>query len=230
VEVWDTAKGDIVMLGSLQPWPSDLEVFRQSFAIEGVRADLAVIGIQSPEALWARQVASQRTGFAIAGDGSIQRDLFPVLEYAAPKAFYIGTSSQMLAMFDERTRQQSLAPTAKRAALRALPFEQAQSVFAGASTINEELLDSIRGLPSAAGVPCVFRTNSPAVSAISQKSEANQALLTQAVAALNAGDTKQAEKLAGRVLNQDPGNASAGYVARIAAREEQLRQAGYAKR
>ena len=56
VEVWDTAHGDIVMLGSLQPWPSGPEAFAKSFALEGVRSDLAVIGIHSPEALWARQV------------------------------------------------------------------------------------------------------------------------------------------------------------------------------
>jgi hypothetical protein len=54
--------------------------------------------------------------------------------------------------------------------------------------------------------------------------------LAQAVAALNAGDARQAGKLAGLVLNQDPGNPTAGYLARIAEREEQLRRAGYAKR
>ena len=55
-----------------------------------------MIDIQSPEALMARQLASQRTGFAIAGDGPMQSDLFPVLEYAAPRAFYLVTGSRML--------------------------------------------------------------------------------------------------------------------------------------
>ena len=48
-----------------------------------------MIDIQSPEALLARQLASQRTGFAIAGDGPIQSDLFPILEYSAPRKRFL---------------------------------------------------------------------------------------------------------------------------------------------
>ena len=103
VEVWDTGVGDIVILGSQQPWPSGPEVFRQGFAIERVRTDMEMIDMHSPEALMARQLASQRTGFAIAGKGPVQSDLFPILEDEAPRAFYLGSGSSMLDHFDERT-------------------------------------------------------------------------------------------------------------------------------
>ncbi len=76
-----------------------------------------MINIESPEALLARQLASQRTGFAIADKGAIQSDLFPVLEYAAPRAFFLGTGSRVLWQYDERTRQQLLAPAEKAATL-----------------------------------------------------------------------------------------------------------------
>ena len=90
VEVWDTGVGDIVILGSKQPWATGPKVFEKGFAIERVRTDMEMIDIHSPEALMARQLASQQTGFAIAGKGPIQGDLFPILEYEAPQAFYLG--------------------------------------------------------------------------------------------------------------------------------------------
>jgi predicted membrane-bound spermidine synthase len=161
VEIWDSGTGDIIMLGSLQPWPTGPDTFRQGFALAGVKADLAQIGITSPEALLARQLASQQTAFAIAGDGPIQSDLFPVLEYAAPRAFYIGDTSRVLGNFDERTRQQLLAPTRKLTTLRALPAEQVQSIFSEYTTVNSELLFAVRGSFEALKVPCVFNPNSP---------------------------------------------------------------------
>ena len=196
VEIWDSNGGDIIMLGSFQPWRTGPEVFREGFALEGVRSDLASIGIHSPESLLARQLASQRTAFAIAGDGPVQSDLFPVLEYAAPRAFYIGAGSQMLAQFDERTRQQSLAPDDKLATLRALTATEVQSVFSTYTTVNQELLASVRN--DISGVPCVFNTNSPPAISLD--------------AALNA-------------LKQNPDDPLTGYFTRIAAREQQLRQA-----
>jgi spermidine synthase len=227
VEVWDTAEGDIVMLGSGQPWATGPATFRQSFALEGVRADLAAIGIRSPEALLVRQLASQRTGCAIVGaEGPVQTDLFPVLEYAAPEAFYIGTRSRMLSQFDERTRQQWLAPAEKRALLQALPREEVQSVFASFTGVNQELLDCIRTAGGNAGVPCIFETNSAAMTmpAPSGGGATSELPLSQAVLALNAGDLEQAEQLAALASKQRSGDFQAEYVARVIARERQLQQ------
>src|SRR5581483_9496277 len=66
VEIWDSG-GDLVILGSQHPWKTGPEVFRKGFAIARARTDLWMIDIHSPEALMAKQLASQRTGFAIAG-------------------------------------------------------------------------------------------------------------------------------------------------------------------
>jgi predicted membrane-bound spermidine synthase len=219
VEIWDADEGDIIMLGSLQPWPTGPDVFRQDFKFEGVRADLTALGIRSPEALLARQLASQRTAFAIAGDGPRQSDLFPVLEYAAPRAFYIGTTAKMLENFDERTRQQLLAPAGKLAMLRALPPADVQSVFSNYTTINKELLMSVRGLAAGTNVPCIFAGNPlPAVGMA-----ANAATLTEAVTALNAGHWEQASQRTALALRQFPNDPQAGYVARIVERERPSR-------
>ena len=183
---------------------------------------MAQIGIRSPEALLARQLASQRTAFAIAGDGPIQSDLFPVLEYAAPRAFYIGTNAKMLENYDERTRQQLLAPAAKLAVLRALPSADMQSVFSNYTTINMELLVCVRGLSRDMNVPCVFTGNPlPAIG-----KSINTEMLTGAVTALNAGQWKEAARLAALALKQSPDDPLAGYVARIVERECPPRQTG----
>lgn len=144
VEVWDCGGGDIILLGSKSPWRATPEIYQKCFNRERPRQDLARIGIHSPAELLTRQLASQRTGFAIPDDGPIQMDGFPVLEYAAPRAFYIGTKSTLLARFDERTWQARLAPADKARTLESLSTDSLRSVFGHYTTINEELLRQLQ--------------------------------------------------------------------------------------
>jgi hypothetical protein len=220
MEVWDTRNGDIVILGSLQPWSSSPEVFQQGFAIDRVRTDLAMINIKSPEALLARQLASQRTGFAIAGPGPIQSDLFPILEYKAPEAFFMGNGTRMLEQFDERTRQQLLAPPDKDAVLRSLSTAQAQYVFSDFSTINGELYGCLFGSSIGANVPCIFQTPLPC-----PPPAADGSLVSTAERAFYEGNLEQAENLTTQALRYNPNDVLAGYLSRIIGREKNPRAA-----
>lgn len=219
IEVWDTGVGDIVILGSKQPWRTGPEVFQKGFAIDRVRTDMWMINIQSPEALMARQLASQRTGFAIAGKGLIQSDLFPILEYAAPKAFYIGALSKMLDQFDERTRQQLLAPPDKRVTLASLTVVNARLIFTDFSTINEELFGCLFDAAPSAGVSCAFKTTSPTPPPSSDGS-----VVANAEQAFAISDLKQAEELTALVLKENSSDAQAEYLSRVIARAEKLGQ------
>jgi predicted membrane-bound spermidine synthase len=177
VEVWDCGAGDLVLLGSKQPWPATTAHYQKFFSRERPRNDLARIGLHSIDALLARQFASQRTGFAITGRGPTQSDLFPVLEYEAPRAFYLGITAGTLAQFDERTWQVDIAPAEKQSALARLDTVQLRNIFANYWTINTNLHSYLlwrlrnENLPGAAAepvdlraVPCAFRpTNAPAV-------------------------------------------------------------------
>jgi hypothetical protein len=216
VEIWDPGSGDIVMLGSMQPWPSNPEIYRQSFGIPGVKSDLATIGIPSPEVLWVRQLASQQTAFAIAGDGPIQSDLFPVLEYAAPRAFYIGISAKLFENYDERTRQQAFAPAEKLSVLQSLPRQDVLSLFLSFSTVNKELLDGVIGIPGASA-PCVFTTNLPA--AQTSAPDECTAIMNEAFAALKNGGLSQAAELAALAQKQNPTNLQTAFMARIVERK-----------
>src|SRR6185369_9954615 len=140
VEIWDPGSGDVILLGAMRPWKSSLEVYGRAFARDEVRKDLEKIALLTPELFWARQLASQRTAFAIPGPGGIQSDGFPVLEYEAPKAFYIGASSQVLMQYDERTWQSDLAPAPKKAALANLDPAQLKRTFEDYSSVNRQLV------------------------------------------------------------------------------------------
>ena len=165
MEIWDSGAGDVILVGSNQPWDSSLEHLRTAYEREMVRKDLAAIGIDSPEAFLARQFASQRTAFAIAGPGPIQSDNFPVLEYEAPLAFFIGATASGIVRFDERTWQLALASSEKRSVLSQLSDRSLQAVFEY-SSINQELRQALSTrLPNATHsnsgadplVPCIFR-------------------------------------------------------------------------
>jgi spermidine synthase len=220
IEVWDTGIGDIVILGSQQPWPTGPEVFQKGFAIDRVRTDMWMIDIQSPEALLARQLASQRTAFAIPGPGPMQSDLFPILEYAAPRAFFFDNRSQMLQNYDERTWQQLLAPAEKTATLAALPLANAQLVFSDFSTINGELYGCLFGNPANAKVPCVFQTPQPSPPPASDGST-----VSKAEQMFHVGDLTRAGALAELGLTQNPNDTMAAYLLRVIEREKKTKAA-----
>ncbi len=143
VEIWDTFAGDVVLMGSNKKWASNPSVYRTVFERELPRKDLEQIGIPTPELLWARQLASQRTAGAIPGGGVIQSDGFPVLEYDAPRAFYIGENSDFFSRFDERTWQSDLASANKRKTLAALDDLAVFRMFQKNSSLNPSLMKGL---------------------------------------------------------------------------------------
>jgi hypothetical protein len=165
----------------------------------------------------ARQLASQQTCFAIAGPGPIQSDLFPILEYEAPRAFYLSEGTQVLDPFDERTEQQLLAPVEKRKVLQSLPMSDVQTIFSDFSTVNGELNGALFGNPADANIPCVFQTPQA-----SPPPNAARTVLDQATLAFSQGDLQEAGQWATMALKQQPDNEMAGYLSRIIARAEKI--------
>lgn len=143
LEIWDSGSGDIILLGSARAWPSSPTSYARVFERPVPRQDLQMIGFDTPEALWSRQFASQKTASAIAGPGVVQSDFFPLLEYEAPKAFYIGAPARQLIQFDERTWEGDLASPEKQRTLGSLDQALLKRAFANA-TVNPELADYLR--------------------------------------------------------------------------------------
>ncbi len=176
LEIWDAGSGDIILIGSRQAWASDPAQWSRIFEHPPVKTDLASIGIFTAAQIAARQFASQRTAFAIAGEGPTQSDLFPVLEYEAPRALYLGITARMITRFDERMHQRDLVSPERMAALNGLTTAQLEQTFGTYWTMNEELQNHLlwrlrhEALPGASepvdlrAIPCAFRpTNAPAL-------------------------------------------------------------------
>lgn len=84
-------------------------------------------------------MASQRTSYAITGVGPVQSDFYPVLDFEAPKAFYIGRGARDLFDFDERTHQLLLAAPARNPALAKIAGQELTGIFGVNTTGNLEL-------------------------------------------------------------------------------------------
>ncbi len=119
--------------------------------------------------------------------------------------------------FDERTRQQLLAPPEKNAALHSLTVSEAQYVFSDFSTINGELYGCLFGYASSANVPCVFQTPQPLPPPGSDGGP-----LGNAEKAFAAGELIQADGLATLALKRDPADPQAGYLLRVIEREKKF--------
>jgi len=132
MEIWDLGDADVILLGSKQPWKTSPEVYKSTFQLDVPRRELASIGLLTPESVLTRQFASQSTAFAVPGAGPVQSDDHPILEYEAPRAFYMyqrRLGVQQLPEYDERTWQVGLAPPAKNKVLAGLGLTDLIPIF-----------------------------------------------------------------------------------------------------
>jgi spermidine synthase len=204
-EIWDVATGDIVILGSKEAWPSGPAVYQRIFERPEPREELARIGLHGPEQIWARQLASQPVAAIIPGPGRTQSDGFPILEYDAPRAFYMGARAQEIAYLDERTWQMDLASPDKARALSSLTPEQLQQVFEDHGAANQQLDRHVRSrFPGAEAratdvhfgfrlMPSIFRPGPPDLSKAPAKAAPELVRLIEWDNALRTGTADWAE-------------------------------------
>lgn len=102
--VFQGATNDFLLLGSRQPLEPDFEAMERRMKTKPVREDLDRIGIDSLTALLGLQVLTPETVERLVGDGPVNTDDHPVLEYEAPRAQYIRQTSALLDRADERLR------------------------------------------------------------------------------------------------------------------------------
>ncbi|HKQ39233.1 MAG TPA: fused MFS/spermidine synthase [Verrucomicrobiae bacterium] len=222
-EIWDCNDSDIVMVGSLQPWESSPETYKEAILRDEPFRDLQRVGINSPLALFARQLASQGTSFAIPGEGAIQQDWMPLLEYHAPKAFFLGTRSHLLGRFDERTWQQYQAPAWKRNLFPSLSDADLRSIFRRDGSVNDDLMYYVRNRLATnnsaytiAETPNIFR---PANLAANVRTNEPAQVIK---ASLNKGDNIQAKALLEDALKAKPDDVELQYLSRLIARPSTL--------
>jgi len=193
MEIWDAGADEIIVLGSRQAWASEAAVYAAGWADAAVAEDLSRAGIGTPEALWARQLASQRTAYALAAEGRLQLDLVPVMEWAGARACYVGSGAAALARFDERTWQQALMVPGKREALAGLEESSLEPVFRASASVNPELNRILKG-EAGGRYPCVFLGESGVMpESLARGGSPEARRLAEALVLLGAGDATAGE-------------------------------------
>ncbi|MBI2985988.1 MAG: fused MFS/spermidine synthase [Deltaproteobacteria bacterium] len=102
VTLWNSMTADLLLIGSSKPLAVDFKKSLDRLSSSGVMGDLRRIGISSLPTILSLQMASDAGVRRAAGKGRLNEDLFPILEYEAPKAFFLGRVSQLAVAYDER--------------------------------------------------------------------------------------------------------------------------------
>jgi spermidine synthase len=100
--VWQTVSADFLIIGSDRPLRLDAAELERRMAAPEVRDSLARLAIKEPAAVLAHQVLSERTVALAAGEGPLNTEQFPALEFSAPRDFFLNSASRLLSDLDER--------------------------------------------------------------------------------------------------------------------------------
>jgi spermidine synthase len=100
--VWQTLPDDLLFIGSDRPLRLDAVEMERRMSVPEVRDSLGRLGIKDPVALLAHQMLSEGTAALGAGEGPLNTDQFPALEFNAPLDFFLSSNSLLLGNLDER--------------------------------------------------------------------------------------------------------------------------------
>jgi spermidine synthase len=107
VEIWQCNTRDVLLAASVVPLTVDLDHVRARLALPAVRDDLNRPAVGQPlhdvEVFLANQVLSDaRFKVLFPGEPPFNSDTHPLLEYQAPRAFFVNAGSRLLWRYDER--------------------------------------------------------------------------------------------------------------------------------
>jgi spermidine synthase len=100
--IWRVDDSDILLVGAQAPLRPDFGAMRLAFLRPEVRQDLGRVGMRDLAAVLSLQSAGEETVAALAGTGPLNRELRPILEYEAPKAFFNNEDVSVVADHDDR--------------------------------------------------------------------------------------------------------------------------------
>ncbi|MBI1748918.1 MAG: fused MFS/spermidine synthase [Acidobacteria bacterium] len=102
IYIFQGSSKDIILLGTRTALQPDFQAMAAKLASEPVRQELAKIGILDLPTLLALQMLTPSRIAEITMQSEVNRDDRPLLEYRAPRAFYLGVSSNLIYRSDLR--------------------------------------------------------------------------------------------------------------------------------
>jgi spermidine synthase len=100
--LWNVMGDDVLLVGSSEPLVPDFAALEKAFARPAVRADLLRADVGFPASLLALQSACPDTAAAVAGEGPLNEERRPRLEYGAPLALFRGENVTAVLDNDDR--------------------------------------------------------------------------------------------------------------------------------
>jgi hypothetical protein len=103
--LWNPTRADTILLMSVDPYQPDFARMLKRIEPPRVQKDLAPAGFSTLLPILSFQMADHaaKPSF-VRWLGAIQSDFFPVLEYAAPRGFFLGTEAKGVKVLDHRGR------------------------------------------------------------------------------------------------------------------------------
>jgi len=102
VSIWTTASMDVLLIGSEIPMSDDFDRLKRRFSSPSVREELSRVFIDDIPTLLSGEAVSHLNVDGMAGEGVVNSEMKPVLEFLAPLAFYLYSQVFLLKQFDER--------------------------------------------------------------------------------------------------------------------------------
>ncbi len=101
-QVWSGVANDIIIVGSKNGFVFDYNLLLDKLNNDNIKRDFGKIGIDNIFTFLTCQSLTPRSVFIITDNKPINSELHPLLEFSAPRSFYIGSTSGLIYKYDER--------------------------------------------------------------------------------------------------------------------------------
>ncbi len=102
VTLWQSMSADVVLIGSSKPLGISEEKLRDRLADPAVSSSLRSIGVEDGLTLLSLQMVSNLNVRTYSGDGLLNTEDHPILEFLAPRAFFVNSGVSNMDDHDER--------------------------------------------------------------------------------------------------------------------------------
>ena len=103
--LWNPTRSDTVLVGSPGPYRPDFALMEKRMKPEPVKRDLAMLDVSSLLTILSMQMADHaERPMDVHWLGITHSDFFPILEYVAPRGFYVGASADGVKWLDGRSQ------------------------------------------------------------------------------------------------------------------------------
>ncbi|MHB8929467.1 MAG: fused MFS/spermidine synthase [Melioribacteraceae bacterium] len=101
-QLWNSVANDIILVGYKNKPVFNAALLQNKFIVPEIRKDFERIGISNLFTFLSCQLSSPRGFFAMSAESPVNSEIHPLLEFIAPKSFYVGKSSSYVYSFDEK--------------------------------------------------------------------------------------------------------------------------------